>query len=206
RSKAAGLPTSSPIGALVSDWRTNARPQRFAPVACVLELSPHWSGRGFGPRRSSGTLQLSTRCSSLALPPSRSLPVRVGSTLLASPWARGVAPGAADATKSSSIHATTRTRGRDITRGDLRIGGPFDSTAAPAFSRDRSVCHEHRQLRVAENVAGGAAKDHLPQSALGVGALDEEIAAQRLRVGQNRLARQAAVKTDAQRFCRHPVY
>src|SRR5262249_5914831 len=64
-----------------------ARPQRFAPVAAVLEPSPHWSGRGFGPRRSSGTLQLSTRCSSLALPPSRSLPVRFGWTLLASPWA-----------------------------------------------------------------------------------------------------------------------
>src|SRR5262245_52093205 len=73
------------------------------------------------------------------------------------------------------------------------------------FGRDRSVCHEHRQLRVAENVAGGAAKDHLAQSALGVGALDQEIAAQRLRVRQNRLARQAAVKTDAQRFCRHAI-
>src|SRR6516162_64149 len=29
----------------------------------VLAPSPHSSGRGFGPRRSSGTLQLSTRCS-----------------------------------------------------------------------------------------------------------------------------------------------
>src|SRR5215468_9930547 len=131
----------------------------------VLAPSPHSSGRGFGPRRSSGTLQLSTRCSSLALPPSRSLPVRFGSTLLASPWARGVAPGAADATKSRSVHATTRRGECDITRGELRTGGPFDSTAAPVFSRDRSVCHEHRQLRVAENVAGGADKDHLPQSA-----------------------------------------
>src|SRR5215468_2368985 len=169
----------------------------------VLAPSPHSSGRGFGPRRSSGTLQLSTRCSSLALPPSRSLPVRFGSTLLASPWARGVAPGTA--TMSRSVHATTRTAARDITRGELRIGGPFVSTAAPVFSRDRSVCHEHRQLRVAENVAGGAAKDHLPQSALGVGALDQEVAAQRLRVGQNRLARHAAVKTYGQRFCRYPI-
>src|SRR5262245_19522064 len=183
---------ASPVGRYCS--------QRFAPM---LAPSPHWSGRGFGPRRSSGTLQLSIRCSSLALPPSRSLAVRVGWTLLASPWARGVAPGAA--TMSRSVHAITRSAGRDITRGELRIGGPFDSTAAPVFSRDPSVCHEHRQFRVAENVAGGAAKDHLAQSALGVGALDQEIAAQRLRVGQNRLARQAAVKTDAQRFCRHAI-
>src|SRR5215467_14462423 len=92
----------------------------------VLAPSPHWSGRDLGPRRSSGTLQLSTRCSSLALPPSRSLAVRVGWTLLASPWARGVTPEAA--TMSRSVHATTRTAGRDITRGELRIGGPFDST------------------------------------------------------------------------------
>src|SRR5262249_38016110 len=47
--------------------------QRFSPVP-----SPHRSGRGFGPRRSASTLQLSTRCSSLALPPSRSL--RCGAT------------------------------------------------------------------------------------------------------------------------------
>src|SRR6516162_2348657 len=100
--------------------------RRFAGV---LAPSPHWSGRGFAPRRSSGTLQLSTRCSSLALPPSRSLAVRVGWTLLASALAGGGAPGAADATKST--HATTRTRGRDITRGELRIGGPLDLTAAP---------------------------------------------------------------------------
>ena len=48
---------------------------------------PQFSGRGVAPRRSRGTLQLSTRCSSLALPPSRSLPVRVDSawTCLASP-------------------------------------------------------------------------------------------------------------------------
>src|SRR5215470_4422541 len=67
------------------------------------------------------------------------------------------------------------------------------------------MCHEHRQFRVAENVAGGAAKNHLPQSALGVGTLDQEVAAQRLRVGQNRLTRHAAIKTYGQRFCRHPI-
>src|SRR6516162_6422639 len=75
----------------------------------------------------------------------------------------------------------------------------------PERRHERSVCHEHRQFRVAENVASGAAKDHLPQSALGVGALDQEVAAQRLRVGQNRLTRHATIKTYGQRFCRHPV-
>jgi hypothetical protein len=102
--------------------------RRFAGV---LAPSPHWSGRGFAPRNSSGTLQLSTRCSSLALPPSRSLAVRVGSTWLASALARGVASGAADATSRRSVHATARTGECNIIRGELRIGGPFDLTAAP---------------------------------------------------------------------------
>jgi hypothetical protein len=102
--------------------------RRFAGV---LEPSPHWSGRGFGPRNSSGTLQLSTRCWSLALPPSRSLAVRVGWIWLASPLARGVAPGAADATSRRSVHAATRTARRNITRGEWASAGLFDLTAAP---------------------------------------------------------------------------
>src|SRR5262249_38665405 len=102
--------------------------RRFAGV---LAPSPHWSGRGFAPPNSSGTLQLPTRCSSLALPPSRSLAVRVGSTWLASALARGVASGAADATSRRSVDATARTGECNITRGELRIGGPFDFTAGP---------------------------------------------------------------------------
>src|SRR5262249_14822119 len=104
-----------------------ARPQRFAGV---LAPSPHWFGRDLGPRNSSGTLQLSTRCSSLALPPSRSLAVRVGWTLLASALAGGVAPGAADATSRRSGHATTRTGGCNITQGELGIGGALALAAA----------------------------------------------------------------------------
>jgi hypothetical protein len=49
----------------------------YRRLGAVLAASPQSSGRGVEPRRSSGTLQLSTRCSSVALPPSRSLPVRV---------------------------------------------------------------------------------------------------------------------------------
>src|SRR6476620_4176639 len=91
--------------------------------------------------------------------------------------------------------------------GGIRHRGASHMRCPKASERrhERSVCHEHRQFRVVENVAGGAAKDHLPQSALGVGALDQEVATQRLRVGQNRLTRHAAIKTYGQRFCRHPV-
>src|SRR5262249_12914505 len=47
-----------------------------------------------GPRRSAGTLQLSTRCSSLALPPSRSLAMRSGPARMLSPACDGTAANA----------------------------------------------------------------------------------------------------------------
>src|SRR5215469_12654551 len=75
---------------------------------------------------------------------------------------------------------------------------------APSFDSE-SVGHEHWQFCVAQDVAGGAAKNHLPQSALCITTLDQEVTAQCVRVSQNHLTRQAAVKTDGQRFCRHPV-
>src|SRR5262249_21227878 len=56
---------------------------------------------------------------------------RLGGTLLAAVLAGRGAPGAADATSRRSVHATTRTGECHITRGELRIGGPFDLTAAP---------------------------------------------------------------------------
>src|SRR5262249_59492489 len=119
-----------------------ARPRGFTGV---LAPSPHWPGRGLAPRNSSGTLQLSTRCSSLALPPSRSLAVRVGWTLLASALAGGGAPGAADATSRRSVHATTRTGECHITRGELRIGGAFDLRAGPYSARVGPGCMSHSQ-------------------------------------------------------------
>src|SRR5262245_19882089 len=93
--------------------------------AFMLAPSPHLSGRGFGPRRSGGTLQLSTRCSSLALPPSRSLAVRIGWMWLASPFARSVTPGAASATSRMSVDVPRWARARNIIRGGLAIGRPF---------------------------------------------------------------------------------
>ena len=49
--------------------------------------------------------------------------------------------------------------------------------------------HEDRKVGVGENVSGGAAKDHLSQSALRVGTFDEQIAAERLGVGKDGFAR-----------------
>ena len=65
--------------------------------------------RDFAPRSSMGTLQLSTRCSSLAFTPSRSFAVRISPTSLASPSARAIAPGATNATSTRSVHGTMLT-------------------------------------------------------------------------------------------------
>src|SRR5262249_48960454 len=101
-----------------------------------LAPSPHTSGRGFGPRRSCGTLQLSIRCSSLALPPSRSLAVRIGWVLLTSPSAPDVASDACNAASRVSVHPPTRA---NIIRGELAIAEPFDLAALSwrgAFAAD----------------------------------------------------------------------
>jgi len=40
----------------------------------------------------------------------------------------------------------------------------------------RSMRHQDRQGRIGKDVAGGSAENHLPQSALGIGALDQQVA------------------------------
>jgi hypothetical protein len=40
------------------------------------------------------------------------------------------------------------------------------------------MCHENRQFRMPEDMAGRSAKDHLSQPALGIGTLDEQIGVQ----------------------------
>src|SRR5262249_4251848 len=60
---------------IVGPLGPSARALPWSFVILVLALSPHSSSRGLGPRRSSGTWQLSTRCSSFALAPSLSLAV-----------------------------------------------------------------------------------------------------------------------------------
>src|SRR5262245_22261362 len=96
------------------ELKPTAAVQRFSPAP-----SPHRSGRGFQPRRSGGTLQLSTRCSSLALPPSRSLAVRVGPARMSSPACDGAATNAIASTMASA-------RTRAASRVDDGIGAFHD--------------------------------------------------------------------------------
>src|SRR6202022_4850528 len=79
------------------------------------------------------------------------------------------------------------------------------SAAGTRSERRASMCHEHRQLGIAQDVSGRAAEDHLPQSALRVGALDHEVTPQRLGVTENRLAGEAAIEANGHRLSRHPV-
>src|SRR5712671_4102949 len=61
------------------------------------------------------------------------------------------------------------------------------------------IRHQHRQGRVRKDVARRAAKYHLAQTALGVGALDEEVAVERMRGGQYGLSGCATLKPDRHR-------
>jgi ABC-type nitrate/sulfonate/bicarbonate transport system permease component len=79
------------------------------------------------------------------------------------------------------------------------------SAAGTRSEHRASMCHEHRQFGIAQDVSGRAAEDHLPQSALRVGALDHEVAPQCFGVTENRLAGEAAIEADGHRLCRHPV-
>jgi hypothetical protein len=90
----------------------------------VLAPSGHSSGLGFGPRRAGGTLQLSTRCSSLDLPPSRSLAVRVGSA-----WIWFACPSARDPDNicATSIIAISRTGARTIVEDNISASGQQQS-------------------------------------------------------------------------------
>src|SRR5579871_3467426 len=64
----------------------------------------------------------------------------------------------------------------------------------------RSVRHQYRQGGTGQDVARGAAEDHLAQAALSVGALDEEVAAERLCDRQDSLAGRAALEADRQQL------
>ena len=63
-----------------------------------------------------------------------------------------------------------------------------------------SMRHQHRQLGMGHDVAGGAAEHHLPQPAAGEGALDQEVAAFGLGGGEHRLAGAAVVDFDPDRL------
>src|SRR4051794_31388514 len=51
-----------------------------------------------------------------------------------------------------------------------------------------SMRHQHRKLGISQNVARLTPKNHLAQAALGVGALDQEVAAERAGALQDDLA------------------
>ena len=72
--------------------------------------------------------------------------------------------------------------------------------AADTAAIVRSMRHQDRQGRMREDVAGGAAEDHLPQAALGIGALDQQVALPRRRLRQDGLAGAAALGRDRDRF------
>jgi hypothetical protein len=76
---------------------------------------------------------------------------------------------------------------RRITNLSLNADG-IESVAWPHCSLLQLIRHQHRQRRVLEDVAGRAPEYHLAQTALGVGAFDEEIAAERLRGREDRLS------------------
>ena len=70
-----------------------------------------------------------------------------------------------------------------------------------------SMRHQHRKLGVGEDVARGAAEDHLAQPALGVGAFDEEVAAEFGGLVQQNFAgacacrRRSVMQVAAMPFC-----
>src|SRR5204863_5986460 len=59
-----------------------------------------------------------------------------------------------------------------------------------------SVSKEHGQLGLRENVAGCAAKDHLPQAALCVGALDQQVCTLSSGLRENDLTGALSVTAD----------
>src|SRR6185503_19601433 len=62
------------------------------------------------------------------------------------------------------------------------------------------VRHQHRQFGVGQDVARGAAEDHLPQPALGEGALHQEVAALRLGGAEDGVAGALALEPDRHRL------
>ena len=61
--------------------------------------------------------------------------------------------------------------------------------------------HKYRYCGIAQDVAGSAAEDELPQPTLRIGSLDQEVTTQCVCVRQNRLNGEAAVEADGQWLC-----
>src|SRR5215204_528475 len=82
-----------------------------------------------------------------------------------------------------------------VSRVTLRKSDSAARTSNWARCRDKPaialVGHEDGQLRVLQNVLGRPTKDHLPQPALGIGALHQKISPQLLRLRQDRGTRRS---------------
>ena len=61
--------------------------------------------------------------------------------------------------------------------------------------------HKYRQCCIAQDIAGSATEDELPQSTLRIGSLDQEVTTQCVCVRQNRLTGEAAVEADGPWLC-----
>ena len=97
------------------------------------------------------------------------------------------------------VAETAQRRGADGAAVDLHLRRRLAHAAgghrrkASRLGAKALMRHQHRQLGVLHDVAGGAAEDHLPQAVPGKGALDQEIAALRRGGPEHGFAGAAAV-------------
>jgi hypothetical protein len=91
-------------------------------------------------------------------------------------------------------------RAKSLTPLRLR---PYLGSHSPAgqTSGRMLVRHKYRYGCIAQDIAGSATEDELPQSTLRIGSLDQEVATQCVCVLQNRLTVQAAVEANGQWLC-----
>ena len=90
-------------------------------------------------------------------------------------------------------------------RTDLGAPGgeipPGDSTKADVQRNesDRMLMRQkYRYGCIAQDIAGSATEDELPQSTLSIGSLDQQVTTQRVCMLKNRLPGEAAVEADGQ--------
>ena len=60
--------------------------------------------------------------------------------------------------------------------------------------------HQHRQIRMGEDVPRGAAENHLAQAALRISAFDDEVAAKLFGLGQDGFPGAALAGSERDRF------
>src|SRR6516164_3163535 len=87
-----------------------------------------------------------------------------------------------------------------------RLHAYLGSHLRPSNKRGRMLMrHKNRQCCIAQDIAGSATENELPQSTLRIGSLDQEVTTQCVRVLQNRLTGEATVEADSQWFCWNAV-